>query len=199
MKTIYLDNSATTKPGPSVLETFNKVSTNYLANPSSLHNLGAESETFNDKVKSQVHRLLKCETNEVIFTSGGTESNNLAIKGIANYYKNRGNHIITTEIEHASVYKACEQLEENGFEVTYLKVDNDGIMDLEELKQAIKKSTILVSIMHVNNEIGAIQPNDEIAAILTNHKKNLSHTDTAQSFGKLPINIDDMDLLSTTV
>lgn len=193
---IYLDNSATTKPDPSVLETFNKVSTNYFANPSSLHNLGAESEQFYDKVKSQVARLLKCETNEVIFTSGGTESNNLAIKGIANYYKNRGNHIITTEIEHASVYKACEQLEENGFEVTYLKVDNDGIIDLEELKQAIKKSTILVSIMHVNNEIGSIQPIEEIAAILKDHKKIMFHTDAVQSFGKLPINLDGIDLLS---
>src|SRR5699024_6881591 len=168
-------NSATTKPDPSVLETFNKVSTNYFANPSSLHNLGAESEQFYDKVKSQVARLLKCETNEVIFTSGGTESNNIAIKGIENYYKNRGNnynkknrgnHIITTEIEHASGYKACKQLEENSFEVTYLKVDSDGVIDLEELKQAIKKSTILVSIMHANNEIGSIQPIEEISAIL---------------------------------
>src|SRR5699024_604835 len=115
MKMIYLDNSATTKPDPSVLETFNKVSTNYFANPSSLHNLGAESEQFYDKVKSQVARLLKCETNEVIFSSGGTESNNLASKGIANYYKTRGNPIITTEIEQASVYKACKQLGEKGF------------------------------------------------------------------------------------
>src|SRR5699024_11727899 len=108
MKMIYLDNSATTKPDPSVLETFNKVSTNYFANPSSLHNLGAESEQFYDKVKSQVARLLKCETNEVIFTSVGTESNNLAIKGIANYYINRGNHIITNELEYESLYTACE-------------------------------------------------------------------------------------------
>src|SRR5699024_10318150 len=154
MKMIYLDNSATTKPDLSVLETFNKVSTNYFANLSSLYNLGPDSEQFYDKVKSQVARFLICESNEVIFTSVGIKSINLAIKGITNYYKNRGNHIITTEIEHASVYKACEQLEQNGFEVTYLKVDNDGIIDLEELKQAIKKSTILVSIMHVNNEIG---------------------------------------------
>src|SRR5699024_5676420 len=133
MKMIYLDNSATTKPDPSDLETFNKVSTNYFANQSSLHNLGAESEQFYDKVKSQVARLLKCETNEVMFTSGGTESNNLAIKGIANYYKNRGNHIITTEIERASVYKACEQLEENGFEVTYSKVDSDGEIEFADI------------------------------------------------------------------
>src|SRR5699024_12521217 len=118
------------------------------------------------------------------------------MKVIANYYKNRGNHIITTEIEHASVYKACKQLEENGFEVTYLKVDSDGVIDLEELKQAIKKSTILVSIMHANNEIGSIQPIEEIAAILKDHKKIQFNTDAVQSYGKLPINIDGIDLLS---
>src|SRR5699024_4259020 len=157
MKKIYVDNSATTKPDPSVVETFNKVSTHYIANPSSLHNIDAESEQFYEKVKSQSASLVECETTEVNFTSTRTNSNHLSIKRIANYYKNGGNHIITTEIEHASVYKACKQLEENGFEVTYLKVDSDGVIDLEELKQAIKKSTILVSIMHANNEIGSIQ------------------------------------------
>ena len=193
---IYLDNSATTKPDNSVLETFNKVSTSLFANPSSLHNLGAKTEQFYNKVRAQVADLLKCDANEIIFTSGGTESNNLALKGIASFYKKRGNHIITTKIEHPSVYKACEQLEEIGFEITYLNVNEQGIIDLEELKQAIKETTILVSIMHVNNEIGSVQPIHEVAKILEQHKKILFHTDAVQSFSKLPINLKGIDLLS---
>lgn len=193
---IYLDNSATTKPDNSVLDTFNKVSTDMFANPSSLHNLGAKTEKFYDKVRLQVANLLKCETNEIIFTSGGTESNNLAIKGVVNFYKNRGNHIITTKVEHPSVYNACEQLERSGYEVTYLNVNEQGVIDLEELEQAIKKTTILVSIMHVNNEIGSVQPIHEVAKMLNQHKKILFHTDAVQSFSKLPINLEGIDLLS---
>ncbi len=193
---IYLDNSATTKPDETVLETFNKVSTKFFANPSSLHNLGAKAEQFYNKVKAQAANLLKCDANEIIFTSGGTESNNLAIKGVANFYKNRGNHIITTKIEHASVYKACEQLENNGFEVTYLSVNDQGVIDLQELERAIRKTTILVSIMHVNNEIGSVQPINQVAELLKEHKKILFHTDAVQSFSKLPINLDGIDLLS---
>ena len=193
---IYLDNSATTIPDQSVLETFNKVTIDYFANPSSLHNLGAKTEQLYYKVRSQVADLLNCEINEVIFTSGGTESNNLAIKGVAQYYKMRGNHIVTTEIEHPSVYEACKQLEEQGFEITYLSVNDQGVIDLEELKQAITEETILVSIMHVNNEIGSIQPIEKIAELLKKHKKLLFHTDAVQSFGKLPINLEGIDLLS---
>lgn len=193
---IYLDNSATTVPDQSVLETFNKVSIHYFANPSSLHNLGAKTEQFYSKVRSQVANLLNSEVNEVIFTSGGTESNNLAIKGVAQFYKTRGRHIITTEIEHPSVYEACKQLEKQGFEITYLNVNEQGIVDLEELEQAITKETILVSIMHVNNEIGSIQPIEKIARLLKKYKKLLFHTDAVQSFGKLPINLEGIDLLS---
>lgn len=193
---IYLDNSATTKPDPSVLDTFNKVSMKFFGNPSSLHSLGAESERFFKKVRQQVAELLTCQEKEVVFTSGGTESNNLAIKGVANYYKKRGNHIITSEVEHPSVYEACKQLENSGFNVTYLPVNNKGIIELNELEQAITKETILVSIMHVNNEIGSIQPIEEIAKILKKHKSILFHTDAVQSFSKLKIPLKDVDLLS---
>ena len=193
---IYLDNSATTKPDPSVLDTFNKVSMKFFGNPSSLHSLGAESERFFKKVRQQVAELLTCQEKEVVFTSGGTESNNLAIKGVANYYKKRGNHIITSKVEHPSVYEACKQLENSGFNVTYLPVNNKGIIELNELEQAITKETILVSIMHVNNEIGSIQPIEEIAKILKKHKSILFHTDAVQSFSKLKIPLKDVDLLS---
>ena len=193
---IYLDNSATTKPDSSVLDTFNKVSMNFFGNPSSLHHLGAEAERFFKKVRQQVADLLTCQSKEVIFTSGGTESNNLAIKGVANYYKNRGNHIITSEVEHPSVYEACKQLENKGFNVTYLPVNDKGIVNVKELEQAITKETILVSIMHVNNEIGTIQPIEQIAKLLKSHKKILFHTDAVQSFSKLKTPIKDVDLLS---
>lgn len=193
---IYLDNSATTIPDPTVLETFNKVSMEYFGNPSSLHILGAKSEQFFYKVRDQVADLLNSEAKEVIFTSGGTESNNLAIKGVANYYKGRGNHIITSEIEHPSVYEACKQLEDEGFIVTYLKVNKEGIIDIDDLKKSITEKTILVSIMHVNNEIGSIQPIKEIAQLLKPYKKIKFHTDAVQSFSKVPIDLDGIDLLS---
>lgn len=193
---IYLDNSATTLPDQTVLETFNKVSIDFFANPSSLHNLGAKTEKLYGKVRSQVADLLNCEANEIVFTSGGTESNNLAIKGVAHFFKNRGNHIITTEIEHPSVYEACKQLENEGFEITYLSVNDQGVIDLGELEEAITNETILVSIMHVNNEIGSIQPINKITKLLKSNKKILFHTDAVQSFSKLPIDLDGIDLLS---
>lgn len=193
---IYLDNSATTMPDPTVLATFNKVSTEFFGNPSSLHILGAKAEQFFHKVRLQAADLLKSNSKEIIFTSGGTESNNLAIKGVANYYKGRGNHIITTEIEHPSVYEACKQLEADGFKVTYLKVNDQGIIDIKELENAITEETILVSIMHVNNEIGSIQPINKIAKMLKEYKKIIFHTDAVQSFSKIPINLDGIDLMS---
>lgn len=155
---IYLDNSATTIPDPSVMKSFEQASTQYFANPSSIHQLGGHSEHLLTKAKNQVASILDVTPSEVIFTSGGTEGNNTAIKGIALEHRKRGKHIITTEIEHPSVYDACKSLEDLGFEVTYLPVNKNGVISIEDLKAAIRKDTILISIMHVNNEIGTIQP-----------------------------------------
>ena len=195
---IYLDNSATTVPDQSVLDTFNKVSKSFFGNPSSLHNLGGTSEKLYGKIRTQAASLLNVNFDEIIFTSGGTEGNNLALTGIVGAYKQRGNHIITTEIEHASVYETCKRLEVKGFAVTYLKVDSDGLIDIEELKSALTDQTILVSIMHVNNEIGSVQPIKEIGDLLKEYPKAYFHVDAVQSFGKIPLNINEnsIDLLT---
>ena len=195
---IYLDNSSTTKPYKEVMESFNKVSTDYFGNPSSLHGMGAQSEKLLLQAREQIARLLKVHTTEIYFTSGGTESNNLAIKGAALQYKNRGRHIITTEIEHPSVKEAARQLIDLGFTVTFIPVNHNGIIDIDELKQAITDETILVSVMHVNNEIGSIQPIKEIGMHLKKYPKILFHVDFVQGVGKVPLSIHDcqIDLLS---
>lgn len=150
---IYFDNSATTRPYPEVLDAFVKTSENYFANPSSLHSLGARTEKLLTQARRQIAGILGADENEIFFTSGGTEGNNLAIKGTALEYRSRGRHIITTAVEHASVFETCRQLEEWGFRVTYLPVDKSGRIKLDDLKQAITDETILVSVMHVNNEV----------------------------------------------
>ena len=159
---IYFDQSATTKPYKEVLETYLKVSTDYFGNPSSLHALGETPEVLLRKSRQQVAQLLGVKEQGVIFTSGATESNNMALKGIAYQYETRGNHIITTEIEHPSVLNVCAQLQTQGFHITYLPVDNEGKISIEHLKSAITEETILVSVQHVNNETGIIQPIQEI-------------------------------------
>ncbi|RPF55344.1 cysteine desulfurase family protein [Aquisalibacillus elongatus] len=184
---IYLDHSATTKPAPEVLKTFQKVSMDYFANPSSIHSAGSESEKLFKSARKQVSELLKVLPEEIVFTSGGTESNNLAIKGIAYAHENRGKHIITTRIEHPAVLQVCEQLEREGYEVTYLPVDQNGFISIEDLRSAIREDTILVTIMHVNNEIGSIQPIEDIANLLRHYPKIAFHTDHVQGFGKLPL------------
>lgn len=188
---IYLDNSATTIPESSVLNSFKQVAEKYYANPSSIHSMGAEVERLQERARTQAANLLQVHPTEIIFTSGGTEGNNLAIKGIAFQYKKRGNHIITTEIEHPSVYEACKNLEEYGFNVTYLPVNEHGVVQLEQLKAAITKNTILVSIMHVNNETGAIQPIQEIGKLLHDYPKINFHVDAVQSIGKVPLPLKD--------
>ncbi|GEL77162.1 cysteine desulfurase family protein [Tenuibacillus multivorans] len=195
---IYLDNSATTQPDPEVLKTFQTVSTNFFANPSSIHSAGSEVEKLFNKAREQIATILKVNREEIIFTSGGTESNNLAIKGIAYEHKNRGHHIITTQIEHPAVLQVCKQLEDEGFKVTYLPVDKYGMIDMDELKQAITDETILVTIMHVNNEIGSIQPIEEIAKHLKQYPKIMFHTDHVQGYGKIPLpyHVDGLDLVS---
>lgn len=184
---IYFDNSATTKPYKEVLDSFVKVSTDYYGNPSSLHQLGGTSEQLLSVARKQVAQLLKVKPSEILFTSGGTESNNLAVKGTAVMYRGRGKHIITSEIEHASVREAVEQLKDFGYEVTYLPVDQDGRVSVNDVEKTIRPDTTLVSIIHVNNEVGTIQPIKEIGLLLEKYPKILFHVDHVQGVGKVPI------------
>ncbi len=186
---IYLDNGATTKPHPEVLESFQKVSENYFANPSSIHELGGTVSDLQSEARKQIAQILGVEPEELVFTAGGTEGNNLAIKGIALEHQNRGKHIITSKVEHPSVYNTCKSLETLGFEVTYLPVNRHGIVDVEDVKQALRDDTVLVSIMHVNNEIGSIQPIEAIADLLIEYPKVFFHIDAVQSLGKVPLDL----------
>jgi cysteine desulfurase len=185
---IYFDNSATTKPYEEVIDSFVKVSSEYFGNPSSLHNIGGKAEQLLTQARSQMARLLNVKDNEIYFTSGGTESNNLAIKGTALMYRGRGRHLISTAIEHPSVTEAINQLEQLGFEVTYVPVDSDGRVDVNEIEKAIRNDTILVSVMHINNEVGTIQPIKEIGTMLKKYPKILFHVDYVQGVGKVPLN-----------
>ena len=183
---IYLDNSATTKPYKEVVDKMVEALTTDYANPSSLHRRGIDVEKNIKSIRQEIARAIGAKDKEIYFTSGGTESNNSIIRGVANLYKKRKNHIISTQIEHPSVLNTLKDLEEDGFEVTYLNVDKDGKIDIEEFKQSIKQTTILVSIMHVNNEIGTIQPIEEIGKYLKSLKdKVYFHVDAVQSYGKI--------------
>ena len=187
-KEIYLDNAATTRVYPSVCEKMVEVMSKNFGNPSSLHMKGFTAEQYVKEAKKTIASVLKVDVKELVFTSGGTESNNMAIIGAAMANKRRGNHLITTSIEHASVYNPFIWLEEQGFEVTYLPVDHRGVVSLDALEKALRDDTILVSVMAVNNEIGTIQPLDEIGAMIK--KKNpqiLFHVDAIQGFGKIEI------------
>lgn len=195
---IYFDNSATTKPYKEVLESFVKVSTDYFANPSSLHKLGGQAEGLINQARNQLAQLLNIKPREIYFTSGGTESNNLAIKGSAMMYKNRGNHIISTTIEHPSIRESLEQLKGQGFEITYLPVNSEGRIKIEDLINSIREETILVSIIHVNNEVGSIQPIKEVGKLLKKYPKILFHVDHVQGVTKVPLDFHDcgIDLCS---
>lgn len=195
---IYLDHSATTPPHPEVVDVVKKAMEYYYGNPSSLHQKGLEAENVLKQARLVTAQALKCKPSEVFFTSGGTESNNAAIKGVAFQYQSRGKHIVTSMVEHPAVYDVCKQLEEWGFSVTYLPVNEDGRVSLEDLKQAIRPDTILVSIMHVNNELGTIQPINELGTYLKLFPKILFHVDAVQSFGKVPLQLREwgIDLLS---
>ncbi|MCM3757487.1 cysteine desulfurase [Sporosarcina aquimarina] len=184
---IYLDNSATTIPEEEVLQTFTQVNRTYYANPASLHQAGNKSEQLLESARKQIATLAGDSESTVIFTSGGTEANNLAVVGYANSLKHRGNHIITTEIEHDSVRNACLHLQKEGFEIDFLSVNDAGQVSPEELKQKIRKDTILVSIMHVNNEIGSIQPIEACSKVIRDHSRATFHSDCVQSLGKLPL------------
>lgn len=195
---IYFDNSATTKPNAAVLETYTKVASNYFANPSSLHRFGAKSKELLDTSRKQIATMVGALPEEIIFTSGGTEGNNLAIKGLVYSYQNRGKHIVTSSIEHPSVRMVMEELEQEGFTVTYLPVDKNGVIKMEALKAALTDETILVSIMGVNNEVGSIQPLHEIGEMLKLLEHTFFHVDFVQGIGKIPLALNEnaIDLLT---
>lgn len=186
---IYFDNSATTLPFKEVIDSFATVSTKYFGNPSSLHGLGATSEKLLSQARKQVAQLLQVQEQEILFTSGGTEGNNLAIKGAALAFKGRGKHIVTSAIEHASVKEAYEQLKTLGFEVTEVPVDQFGRVSVQDVMEAVRHDTILVSIMHVNNEVGSIQPVEEIGLALKDKNKVLFHVDYVQGICKVPLSL----------
>lgn len=187
-KEIYLDNAATTKVYPSVCEKMVEVMSKDYGNPSSLHMKGFTAEQYVKEARKNIASVMKTDEKEIVFTSGGTESNNMAIIGAAMANKRRGKHLITTSIEHASVYNPFIWLEEQGFEVTYLPVDHHGVVSLEALEAALREDTILVSVMAVNNEIGTIQPLDEIGAVIKKKSPEiLFHVDAIQGFGKIEL------------
>jgi cysteine desulfurase len=197
-KQIYLDYQATTPCDPRVLEKMLPYFTDVFGNPHSRNHMhGWMAEEAVETARTQIADLLNADTREIIFTSGATESNNLAIKGVAQFYKDKKNHIITCVTEHKCVLESCRQLEQEGFRITYLPVQKNGLIDLQHLKDAITEETALVSIMAVNNEIGVIQPIAEIGAICRS-RGVFFHTDAAQAVGKIPLNVTDMniDLLS---
>jgi len=198
-RVLYFDNAATTPVRPEVIQAITECLKNDFGNPSSLHRLGIAAEKRMKESRENVAAILKVKPGEIIFTSGGTEANNLAIIGGAYANKRKGKHCITTTIEHPSVLNAFSFLEREGFDVTYLSVDKNGIVDLNELERALRPDTILVSIMHVNNEIGSIQPIKEIGTTLKNHEAHpLFHVDSIQSFGKIDFSPEEwnIDLLS---
>lgn len=183
----YFDHCATTPPYPEVVEAMSEVMQVYFGNPSSIHRIGIEAERMITKARKIIAVGLDVQPSEIIFTSGGTESNNLAIKGAALQYASRGKHIITTELEHASVYEACKQLESWGFDVTYLRPDEHGCIRVEEVATALRDDTCLVSVMYVNNEVGTVQPIREIGQLLAKYPRVLFHVDAVQGFAKLPL------------
>lgn len=191
---IYLDYQATTPVDPRVLEKMIPYFTEKFGNPHSRsHSFGWESEGAIEVARENIARLIGASDKEIIFTSGATESNNMALKGVARFYKDKKNHIITVQTEHKCVLDSCRHLEREGFEVTYLPVQTNGLIDLEVLKAAIKDNTVLVSVMMVNNEIGVIQPVAEIGKICR-ERGVFFHTDAAQAFGKIPINVEAMNI-----
>lgn len=196
-KLIYMDHAATTSVDSKVLEQMLPYFSEHYGNPNSLHSHGRQSAKAVDAARDTVADILGCKRSEVYFTSGGAESDNWAIRGVAYAYKHKGNHIITTKIEHHAVLNTCKKLETEGFTVTYLDVDRDGIVDLAQLKQAISDNTVLVTVMAANNEVGTLQPIREIADICK-EKGVLLHTDAVQAAGSMDIDVkrDNIDLLS---
>lgn len=198
-KLIYLDNAATTKTAPEVVEAMLPYFTEHFGNPSSVYGFAAANKEVITRQREIIADTLGAKSNEIYFTAGGSESDNWTLIATAEAYASKGKHLITSKIEHHAILHTCEYLEKKGFEVTYLDVDENGIVDLEQLKSAIREDTILISIMYANNEIGTIQPIREIGAIAHEHGI-LFHTDAVQAFGQVPINVDEnqIDMLSAS-
>ncbi len=197
MNPVYLDYNATTPIAKEVADAMLPFLYTDFGNPSSAHSYGVKAKLAVEKARSQVAGLIGCNASEIVFTSGGTESNNYAIKGVAFANRTRGNHIITSAIEHPAVLEVCKYLEKNGFDISIIPVDENGTIRIDELKAAIQHDTILISVMHANNEVGTIQPIKEIAEIAKLHNI-IMHTDAAQSLGKVAVNVNEsgVDLLS---
>ena len=196
---IYLDNAATTKTAPEVVDAMLPYFSEYYGNASTIYGLGAESKKAMDHARQTIADSLGAKPEEIYFTAGGSESDNWALKATAEAYASKGKHIITTKIEHHAILHTCEYLEKRGFEITYLNVDRDGLLSLDELKAAIRPDTILISVMFANNEIGTIEPIAEIGEIAKEHGV-LFHTDAVQAYAQVPINVDEMhiDMLSAS-
>ncbi|MGN1402620.1 MAG: cysteine desulfurase family protein [Bacillus sp. (in: firmicutes)] len=186
---IYFDNSATTMPYKEAVDAFTAVSTKYFGNPSSLHGIGATAEQLLMQARKQVAKLLEVKEQEILFTSGGTEGNNMTIKGVALASRSKGRHMIVSAIEHASVMESCDQLEKLGYEITRLSPDASGRIRAEDVEKNLREDTILVSVMHVNNETGAVQPVQAIGKILASYPKVVYHVDYVQGIGKVPLSI----------
>ncbi|MCI8495505.1 MAG: cysteine desulfurase NifS [Lachnospiraceae bacterium] len=198
-KMIYLDNAATTKTSPEVVEAMLPYFSEFYGNASTVYEFGGKSKEAISKARETIANAIGAKENEIYFTAGGSESDNWALKAAAEAYKEKGRHIITSKIEHHAILHTCQWLEQNGYEVTYLDVDEFGVVKLEELKKAIRPDTILISIMFANNEIGTIEPVAEIGEI-ARERGVLFHTDAVQAFGQLPIHVDELkiDMLSSS-
>ena len=196
---IYLDNAATTKVAPEVYEAMNPYFEEYYGNAASVYRFAGESKKAVEDARKEVADFLGAKPNEIYFTGGGSESDNWALKGIAFSQRKKGKHIITSAIEHHAILHTCEYLEKLGYEITYVGVDENGIIKLDELEKSIREDTILISVMFANNEIGSIQPIKEIGEIAKKHKV-LFHTDAVQAYGHVPINVDEchIDMLSAS-
>lgn len=193
---IYLDYSATTPVNDEVLDTFCKVSRNFVGNPNSLHKLGVEAKELIDASTRQIEDILKLHDKEVIYTSGASEANNTAIMGVVKKYPNRGHHIITTRLEHSSIIAPISALQNEGYEVSFVDLDENGLVTIENLKKLIRDDTVLVSIGCVNSELGIIQNIDRLGKFLKNYPKLIFHSDITQAIGKIKLNLDNVDLAS---
>lgn len=196
---IYFDNSATTMVDNNVLETFNKVCINYPGNSNSLHRLGIKSKELEEYATGNIAKYLGVKPNEIIYTSGASESNNTVLKGVAFRYKNRGNHIITSHLEHSSIIETCKYLEKNGFIIDYVNINSDGSIDLDHLKRLINDNTILVSIAAVDSELGIEQDIKSISRIVREFPKSYFHVDATQAIGKIKVDFNDIDFMSMSM
>lgn len=198
MENVYFDNSATTRIDEEVLREMMPFFKENYGNASSIYKLGRTSKKAIEESREKIAKAINANPEDIYFTAGGSESDNTIIKGIAHFNKNKGNHIVTSKIEHPAVLETCKQLEQEGFEITYINVNNNGIIDLEELKKSITENTILISIMFANNEIGTIQPIKEIGEIARKHKI-VFHTDAVQAIGSVPIDVKKLNIDSLSM